>query len=254
MARLLTALAVVAFVLVPTSTSAQSSCGFQLGFKAIADQIGTEVGSCLEDEHFNPANGNAEQRTTARGAGGLLVWRKADNWTAYTDGYWTWVNGPNGLQKRLNTERFPFEAAAPAPATSAPPVAPAAPAGPPRAEVPGVALTLNGVTRVARVDQFTAAKPGNTILLADVTIENTGQVPVPYNPLFFRVKDADGYEYNSTIATDQAALKYGEIAPGQRVRGQVATELPQRSTGLVLTFTAPLRGRGFVPLSVAIPA
>jgi hypothetical protein len=97
-------------LLLPTSASAQQPCGFALGFKAIADQIPGMVGQCLEDEHFNIANGNAEQRTTAHhGNGGLLVWRKADNWTAYTDGYWSWVNGPYGLQKRLNAERFPWE-------------------------------------------------------------------------------------------------------------------------------------------------
>lgn len=116
--------------LVPASVYAQApSCGFQLGFKAIADQIGTEVGQCLENEHFNTDNGNAEQRTTAwHGKGGLLVWRKADNWTAYTDGANTWVNGPFGIQKRANTERFPYEA--PPSAAAAAPASPvqAAPA------------------------------------------------------------------------------------------------------------------------------
>ena len=50
--------------------------------------------------------GDSVQQTT----GGLLVWRKADNWTAFTDGYRTWINGPNGLVQRLNTERFEWEA------------------------------------------------------------------------------------------------------------------------------------------------
>jgi len=26
----------------------------------------------------------------------VLVWRKADNRTAFTDGYRTWINGPRG--------------------------------------------------------------------------------------------------------------------------------------------------------------
>ena len=39
-----------------------------------------------------------------------MAWRKADNWTAFTDGYRTWINGPNGLVMRLNTERFVWEA------------------------------------------------------------------------------------------------------------------------------------------------
>ncbi|HEY3108953.1 MAG TPA: hypothetical protein VGL23_09385, partial [Chloroflexota bacterium] len=83
----------------PTVAAAQSACVFKLGFRAIADQLPEKVGSCLEDEHFNPANGDALQKTS----GGLLVWRKADNFTAFTDGYRTWVAGPNGVQRRLNS-------------------------------------------------------------------------------------------------------------------------------------------------------
>jgi hypothetical protein len=50
--------------------------------------------------------GDAIQHTT----GGLLVWRKLDNWTTFTDGFHTWVNGPYGLQERLNDQRFGWEA------------------------------------------------------------------------------------------------------------------------------------------------
>jgi hypothetical protein len=82
-----------------------NGCGFSLGFAALHDLIPNVVGGCLENEHHNPANGDALQRTT----GGLLVWRKADNFTAFTDGAHTWVNGPYGLQVRLNTEKFPWE-------------------------------------------------------------------------------------------------------------------------------------------------
>lgn len=86
---------------------AQGSCTFKLGFKALGDQIPEIVGRCLEDERFNLENGNAEQRTS----GGLLVWRKADNWTAFTDGHTTWINGPDGLADRPNAgPLFPWEA------------------------------------------------------------------------------------------------------------------------------------------------
>ena len=44
------------------------------------------------------------QQTT----GGLLVWRKLDNWTAFTNGSITWINGPFGLQARANTRTFPL--------------------------------------------------------------------------------------------------------------------------------------------------
>lgn len=82
-----------------------ADCAFVLGFKSLHDKIPGIVGECLENEHHNPANGDSLQRTSD----GLLVWRKGDNWTAFTDGYHTWINGPHGLQKRLNTERLPWE-------------------------------------------------------------------------------------------------------------------------------------------------
>jgi plastocyanin len=81
-----------------------STCDFVLGFRTLRDMIPEVVGQCLENQHFG-GNGDALQQTT----GGLLVWRKADNWTAFTDGYRTWLNGPFGLQSRLNTQRFSWE-------------------------------------------------------------------------------------------------------------------------------------------------
>lgn len=104
MKRLVLPLFLALFLLLPTSVSA-AECQFVLGFKTLRDLIGHEtVGECLENEHYN-AVGDSVQQTT----GGLLVWRKADNWTAFTDGYRSWINGPNGLQQRLNTERFDWE-------------------------------------------------------------------------------------------------------------------------------------------------
>jgi hypothetical protein len=78
---------------------------FRLGFAELARLLGPDiVGEPVENEHY-AANGDSQQLTTR----GLMVWRKADNWTAFTDGYRTWVNGPNGVQERLNTERFDWE-------------------------------------------------------------------------------------------------------------------------------------------------
>src|SRR5205809_7602125 len=93
------ALVLIILTFVPSAALA-ADCELKLGFRALAEQVPEAVGACLENEHFNPANGNSEQRTTAHhGKGGLLVWRKADNWTAFTDGYWTWVNGPFGVMR-----------------------------------------------------------------------------------------------------------------------------------------------------------
>jgi hypothetical protein len=89
-----------------TASSQGESCRFVLGFAALREQVGADkVGRCLEDERFNAENGNAEQRTS----GGLLVWRKVDNFTAFTDGATSWIAGPEGLQSRPNGERFAWE-------------------------------------------------------------------------------------------------------------------------------------------------
>ncbi|MDE2816814.1 MAG: hypothetical protein OXK81_08955 [Chloroflexota bacterium] len=105
MKRLAAFLGFFLFLLFSNSVAA-AECEFVLGFKTIRDLIGHEtVGECLENEHHG-ANGDALQKTT----GGQLVWRKADNFTAFTDGYRSWISGPNGLVQRLNSERFPWEA------------------------------------------------------------------------------------------------------------------------------------------------
>jgi lysophospholipase L1-like esterase len=99
-------LALLAIVHLWPSSAAAADCRFQLGFDALRRQIPALVGDCLDQERYNPLNGNAEQRT----AGGLLVWRKADNWTAFTDGATTWIAGPQGLASRPNRgPLFPWE-------------------------------------------------------------------------------------------------------------------------------------------------
>ena len=89
---------------VPTADAA--ACHFVLGFKALHHQIASVVGACVGDEQHNPTNGDAYQQTKK----GMLVWRKADNQVAFTNGYSTILDGPHGLEQRLNTERFPWEA------------------------------------------------------------------------------------------------------------------------------------------------
>ncbi|HEV7214121.1 MAG TPA: DUF4232 domain-containing protein [Chloroflexota bacterium] len=83
-----------------------AGCRLILGFAALQNLIPSVVGACLDDEQHSPLTGDGLQHTTR----GLLVWRKADNVTAFSDGFRTWVRGPFGAQERLNTQRFPWEA------------------------------------------------------------------------------------------------------------------------------------------------
>jgi hypothetical protein len=126
-ARVLPLLAVVAALLGSAGDLAAQQapgCQFILGFKTLHDLTPGDVGDCLENQGF-VGNGDAQQHTTK----GLLAWRKADNWTAFTNGYETWINGPAGLARRLNIDRFPWEA-------PAPPAAPTPTPGPPPPPTP----------------------------------------------------------------------------------------------------------------------
>ena len=102
---LLLPLAATLMLLIAAPATQAQGCQFVLGFATIQQQIPQIVGSCLTNEVFD-AQGNSNQMTT----NGMMQWRKADNFTAFTDGFRSWVNGPCGLEMRLNSQRFPWEA------------------------------------------------------------------------------------------------------------------------------------------------
>jgi len=104
---LVLSLAITAMFTLAGLALAQQQIEFKLGFKTLADQVPDVVGQPLENEHWG-ANGDSLQQTS----NGLMAWRKADNWTAFTNGSRTWINGPQGVQARANDERFPWEAGA----------------------------------------------------------------------------------------------------------------------------------------------
>ena len=91
---------------VPLPLVRAQSCELQSGFKLLHDLLPDIVGECLENEQW--VGDGTRQRTT----GGLLVWRRADNWTAFTDGYRTWSLGSQGLQEQSNAAGFGWQRSA----------------------------------------------------------------------------------------------------------------------------------------------
>ena len=89
-----------------TGSAARNSASYRfvMGFADMASIMGNIVGQPLQNEWYL-ANGDGIQMTTT----GMMVWRKSDNWTAFTNGSMTWINGPYGVQERSNTDRFPWE-------------------------------------------------------------------------------------------------------------------------------------------------
>lgn len=104
LATLVAMLALVSVAQIPAAAAA-ADCQFTAGFKTLHDLIPNVVGNCVANERYDPKTGDGLQPTTH----GLLVWRKSDNSTAFTNGYRTWIEGPDGLQVRANNARFRWE-------------------------------------------------------------------------------------------------------------------------------------------------
>ncbi len=112
-----------------------------------------------------------------------------------------------------------------------------------RTELDGTALTVMKIDRAAQLGQFQKAKEGNEFIIADVVVENTGGDKLPYNLLYFTVKDSDGFQYTPAIGADQPFAS-GELAKGEKARGNVAFEVKKAAKGLVLEYKPLTLGGG----------
>ncbi|MCC6175600.1 MAG: hypothetical protein IT305_09885 [Chloroflexi bacterium] len=101
-------------------------CVFRSPFAEMRVRVGPDqVGDCVENA-VEPAGSDLRQRTTR----GELVHRSIDGRIAFTNGVETWIDGPNGVQKRPNHERFDWEPAAVGRAAATPTPFPLPPALP----------------------------------------------------------------------------------------------------------------------------
>lgn len=116
----------------------------------------------------------------------------------------------------------------------------------------GIAMTINSAERVAQIGDFQKADDGNEFVLIDVTLENVDRDEAPYNPLYFKVKDADGYEYSAGITMTDNSLKSGDLAKGEKSRGTVSVEVPTGATGLVVSYEPIVIFGGYEVIRVAL--
>lgn len=106
-----------------------------------------------------------------------------------------------------------------------------------RVELNGMALTVTKVERATQLGQFNKADDGKEFVVAEVIIENvSADNKVPYNPLYFTVKDGEGFEYNAQLVAGDQALKSGDLAKGEKARGNVAFEVKKDTKGLVMEY------------------
>lgn len=104
-----------------------------------------------------------------------------------------------------------------------------------RDEAGGIALSIAQVSSGQQVGSARAGK-GNVLVSLMATIENVSRVRSPFNPDYFSVKDANGYEYPAVIIPLETMLQGGSLGQGQKVSGQVVFEVPESTARLVVEY------------------
>ena len=120
-----------------------------------------------------------------------------------------------------------------------------------RFEQDGIALEIRGVSIVERMPQ---GRPpaGLRFVALDVEIRNTARVKTPFNPLYFRIKDAHGFEYISILGAPEESLQPGSLAEGQSVQGIVFFELPENLDAALVTYQPGALFEEYPQLRVAV--
>ena len=104
-------------------------------------------------------------------------------------------------------------------------------------------------------DQFNQPNAGFKFLVVDLTIENLSATAISVSTLLqMSVKDSSSQKYDVDLMASVASggsSPDGEIAPGEKLRGQVGFQVPVDAIGLVFVFDADVWGSGKV--FVALP-
>ena len=121
-------------------------------------------------------------------------------------------------------------------------------------EIGDFTITVNGVSSPAG-DDFSKPDEGNKFVVVDVTVENKTTEPAAISSMLqMSLKDQTGQTYDVDIfasAASGGSTPDGELAPGEKMRGQVGYQVPVDATGLVFVFDADVFGAGKV--FVALP-
>jgi hypothetical protein len=121
-------------------------------------------------------------------------------------------------------------------------------------EIGNWTITVHDVT-YPEGDEFTKPEEGHKFIVVDLTLENTGtQADAVSSMMQMYVKDASGQKYELDLMASVASggtTPDGEVAPGEKIRGQAGYQLPEEIEGLVFVFDGDVWGHGKV--FVALP-
>ena len=101
-------------------------------------------------------------------------------------------------------------------------------------------------------DEFFTPDPGNVFLAVDISVENIGNTPQTISSLgMLDLRDSEGRQYSQTILSGSFGRFGGEVAPGKKLRGTVAFEIPKdvRDLELMIEYSPFHSGQAIVKLS-----
>ncbi len=112
-------------------------------------------------------------------------------------------------------------------------------------------LTVSGI-EFSQGQEYSEPAEGYEFLVVDLTLENKGAQAITVSSLMqMTVKDADHYQYSVDLFASMLlgqGSPDGEIAAGEKLRGQVGFQVPQDATELMFVFDAGEEGRFFIAL------
>lgn len=109
----------------------------------------------------------------------------------------------------------------------------------------GYVMTVHQVQDPVPPQRYLQPEAGFRWIAVDVTIQNTGNAPLSYNPFYAKLKTADNREYNATLSAAEPGLQSGEQAPGETTRGWITFAIPVDAQLATLSYD-PAFGRNRV--------
>lgn len=86
-------------------------------------------------------------------------------------------------------------------------------------------------------NQFAQPESGKEFVIVTVNITNNSDTALDYNTFEFKMQDSNGVQQNEAFtAISEGKLNSGSLAPGGKVTGKLAYEVPKDDTGLKLLY------------------
>ncbi|MBH1956064.1 DUF4352 domain-containing protein [Candidatus Saccharibacteria bacterium] len=99
-------------------------------------------------------------------------------------------------------------------------------------------ITIKDVQRnYSTSNQFAQPESGKEFVLVTVEIANNSKSSMDFNTFEFKLQDSNGVQLNESFtALSEGKLNSGSLAPGGKVTGKLAYEVPKDDTGLKLLY------------------